>query len=92
MLQSGRDEGSCAGQGGEESQGGEVMTKPRWNYEEVIGGRRVYARMGRAEIVVRVERDGDTTQYAEWGYPKVLGVILAAKQAAAEVPDEDIRV
>ena len=67
------------------------MKKVRWLWEETIGNRKVYARNTRSEIIVRVEKDGDTTQYAEWGYPKVMGVISAARLAAVEVPDEDIR-
>ena len=66
------------------------MAKTKWGYETVIGKRRVYARMGRSELVVRVENDGDTTKYAEWGYPKIVGLILATQLAAAEVPEEDI--
>ena len=65
--------------------------KVRWQYEQVIGKRRVYARNTRSEIIVRVENNGDTTKYAEWGYPKILGVIVAAAQAALEVPEEDIK-
>lgn len=67
------------------------MSKVRWQYEAVYGKRRVYARMSRAEVVVRVENDGDTSRYAEWGYPKLLGLVLAAEQAALEVPEEDIQ-
>lgn len=67
------------------------MKKIRWQWEEKIGDRRVYARTSRAEIVVRIEKDGDTTKYAEWGYPKIMGVVSAARLAAVEVPDEDIR-
>ena len=67
------------------------MAKVRWQYEKVIGRRRVYARMSRSEIVVRVENDGDTTKYAEWGYPKFLGLVASAEQAALEVPEEDIK-
>ena len=66
------------------------MSKIRWQYEKVIGNRRVYSRMDRSEIIVRVERIGNTTEYAERGYPKILGLILGAEQAAIEVPDEDI--
>jgi hypothetical protein len=67
------------------------MAKPKWQYEEMIGKRRVYARTTRSEILVRVENDGDITKYAEYGYPKVFGLAAAAHQAAIEVPDSDIR-
>lgn len=68
-----------------------MSSKIKWQYQAVIGKRRVYARNTRSEIIVRVENDGDTTKYAEWGYPKLLWVILAAETAASEVPDEDIK-
>lgn len=68
------------------------MTKARWQYEEVIGKRKVYARTSRSEIIVRVENVGDTTKYAEYGYPKTFGLVTSAHQAALEVRDEDIRV
>jgi hypothetical protein len=67
------------------------MSKVRWQYTETIGKRKVYARSTRSEIIVRVENDGDTTKYAEYGYPKVFGVVASAHQAALEVRDEDIR-
>lgn len=65
--------------------------KVKWALESVIGKRRVYARATRSEIIVRVENDGDTTKYAEMGYPKLFGLVTAAHQAALEVRDEDIR-
>ena len=68
-----------------------MSATPRWQYKELIGKRRVYARATRTEIIVRVENDGDTTKYAEWGYPKALGLVASAHQAALEVPDEDIK-
>ena len=64
---------------------------PKWQYETVIGKRRVYARRSRVEIVVRVENDGDTTKYAEYGYPKWCGLEGAAAQAALEIPDDKIQ-
>jgi hypothetical protein len=67
------------------------MVKQRWQAEEVIGDKRVYARMSRSEIIVRVEKDGDTTKYAEWGMPKVLGLGPAMHQAAIQTDDEQIR-
>lgn len=67
------------------------MAKERWTYEEVIGKRKVYARRTISEIIVRVENVGDTTKYAEMGYPKVFGLAASAHQAALEVRDEDIR-
>ena len=67
------------------------MSKVKWQYEKVIGKRRVYARTGRSEIIVRIENDGDTTKYAEYGYPKIFGLVTSAHQAALEVRDEDIR-
>ena len=67
------------------------MTVTKWQYDEVIGERHVYARFSRSEIVVRVEKVGDTTKYAEYGYPKAFGLSTAAHQAALEVRDEDIR-
>jgi hypothetical protein len=65
------------------------MGKTKWQHEEVIGKRRVYARATRSEIIVRVENDGDTTKYAEYGYPKVFGLAAAAHQAAIETEDEE---
>ena len=67
------------------------MAKTRWIAERVIGEFRVYARMARAEIAVRVEYDGDTTKYAECGYPKTFGIVLAMEQAARETRPHDIR-
>lgn len=67
------------------------MAKVKWQLEKVIGKRRVYARATRSEIVVRVENDGDTTKYAELGYPKMLGLELSAEQAALETRDEQIQ-
>ena len=65
--------------------------KKKWQYKEVIGKRRVYARNIRSEIEVRVENDGDTTKFALYGYPKFLGLAAAAHQAALEVPEKDIK-
>lgn len=67
------------------------MAKVKWAYTDKIGNRRVYARSTRSEIIVRVENDGDTGKYAEYGYSKAFGLIAAAHQAALEVRDEDIR-
>ncbi len=66
------------------------MAKVKWQAEEVINGLRVYARSSRSEIIVRVENDGDTTKYAELGYPKVFGLSVAMHQAALETRPEDI--
>ena len=68
-----------------------MSTKVKWQYEAVIGKRRVYARASRSEIIVRVENEGDTTKYAEMGYPKMFGLVASAEQAALEVRDEEIR-
>ena len=43
------------------------MAKTKWQYQEVIGKRRVYACVTRTEIIVRVENDGDTIKFAEMG-------------------------
>ena len=67
------------------------MNQPKWQYEEVIGKRRVYARATRSEIIVRVENDGDTTKFAEYGYPKIFGLSVSALQAALEVPESEIK-
>jgi hypothetical protein len=67
------------------------MPKVKWQYEEVIGKHRVYARIGRSEIIVRVENNGDTTKYAEFGYPKVFGLSASAHQATLDVKDQDIK-
>jgi len=64
---------------------------PKWQYEEVIGKLRVFARATRSEIICRVENDGDTTKYAEWGMPKALGLAAAAHQAVLQTTPEDIR-
>lgn len=66
------------------------MRKVKWQYERLDAGRHAYARTTRTEIIVRVENVGDTTKYAEFGYPKSLGVVCAAEQAILEVKDEDI--
>lgn len=68
-----------------------MASKVRWALEEVIGKRRYYARATRSEIVVRVENDGDTTKYAEMGYPKLFGLGASIRQAALEVRDKEIR-
>ena len=67
------------------------MAKVKWQYEEVIGNYRIYARNSRSEIVVRVENDGDTSKYAEWGMPKAFGLDAAAHQAAIQTKPEQIR-
>lgn len=46
-----------------------MPTTPKWGAEKVIGARRFYARATRSEIIVRIENDGDTTRFAEFGYP-----------------------
>lgn len=66
------------------------MANTKWQHKRVFGLRVAYARVTRTEIIVRVENIGDTTKYAEFGYPKSLGVVLAAEQAVAEIRDEDI--
>lgn len=68
-----------------------MASKIKWQAEEVIGDKRVYARSSRSEIIVRVEKDGDTTKYAEWGMPKILGLAAAMDQAALQTSDEDIK-
>lgn len=65
--------------------------KQKWQAEEVINGLRCYARTTRSEIIVRVERDGDTTKYAEWGMPKMLGLHDAIRTAALQTRDKDIK-
>lgn len=65
--------------------------KVRWVAVEVIGQYRVYARPGRGEIIMRVEKDGDTTKYAEWGMPKLLGLAASMAQAAIQTKLEDLR-
>jgi len=67
------------------------MAKEKWQAEEVIDGKRCYARTSRSEIIVRVEKDGDTSKYAEWGMPKVLGLSAAMAQAASQTRPKDIR-
>lgn len=67
-----------------------MKKKKKWQFDEVIGNRRVYARMFRSEIEVRIEKVGDKKKYALYGYPKELGLAGAAHQAALEVPDSDI--
>jgi hypothetical protein len=67
------------------------MKKEKWQSEKVIGAYRVYARTSRSEIIVRVENDGDTTKYSEWGMPKVLGLEGAMEQAAMQTRPEQIR-
>ena len=62
----------------------------KWKTEKVIDGKRVYARTSRSEIIVRVENDGDTSKFAEWGMPKILGLDLAMDQAALQTQPEDI--
>ena len=67
------------------------MPKQKWHVEKVMDGRHYYARRTRDEIIVRVEREGDTSQYAEMGYPKMFGCDTAISQAAVEVKDKDIK-
>ena len=71
------------------------MPKQRWLAEEVIEieGRklRVYGRATRSEIVVRVENDGDTSKFAELGYPRMLGLPASMHLAARGTRTEDIR-
>lgn len=67
------------------------MAKVRWRAEQLIGKLRVYARASRSKIIVRIENDGDTTKYAEMGYPKLFDLGLAMKRAALETRPEDIR-
>ncbi len=67
------------------------MAKTRWACEEVIGKYRIYARPSRSDIIVRIEIDGDTSKYAEYGYPKLLGLGASMHQAALEVSPEDIK-
>ena len=67
------------------------MAKIRWQSEKVIGSYRVYARTSRQEIIVRVENDGDTSKYAEWGMPKLLGLDAAMEQSALQTRPEQIR-
>jgi len=75
------------------------MAKIKWQLEKVVivegleGERRLraYARTSRAEIIVRVENDGDTSKYAEWGMPKILGITEAVGLAVAQTRPEDIK-
>ena len=67
------------------------MAKTKWQAEKVIGSYRVYVRTSRSEIIVRVENDGDTSKYAEWGMPKCLGIMAAMDQAAIQTRPEQIR-
>ena len=66
------------------------MAKQKWQSERVIGKHRVYARRGHGEIIVRVENDGDTTKYAEWGLPTFLGLDAAMEQASAQTTPDRI--
>ncbi len=66
------------------------MLEAKWPYEKVIGKRKVYAKASESEIIVRVENNGDTSKYAEFIYPKLLGVRVAAEHALRDVRDEDI--
>ena len=68
-----------------------MARKIRWQAEEVIGKYRCYARSLRSEIVVRVEKDGDTSKYAEWGMPKMMGLAAAMHQAALQTTDDQIK-
>lgn len=68
-----------------------MAKKEKWQSEKVIGKYRVYAKATRSEIVVRVELDGDTTKYAEWGMPKFIGLFEAMQQAVRQTKDEDIK-
>jgi len=72
-----------------------MAQKIRWAAEEVVTvdkrKLRCYARPSRSEIIVRVENDGDTTKYAEWGMPKLMGIGPAILQAAFQTKPEDIR-
>jgi len=68
-----------------------MTAKIRWQYEKIIGDRVYYARNSRSEIIVRCEKVGDNTKYAEYGYPKILGILVAVEQAHLEIPDEAIK-
>ena len=65
--------------------------KQKWQAEEVIGKFKVYARRARNEIVVRVELDGDTSKYAEYGMPKIFGLSASMHQAAIQTKLEDLK-
>jgi hypothetical protein len=67
------------------------MKKVKWPFERIIGDRHVYARRTRSEIVVRIQKEGDTSKYAEWGMPWILGIEGAMSQANSQTRDEDIR-
>lgn len=67
------------------------MAKVKWQVDKVVNGRRYYARRTRDSVIVRVEREGDTTQFAEMEYPRMLGCDVSISQAALEVKDEDIK-
>lgn len=77
------------------------MKKEHWQAEKLIRCEqsvgelpiefRVYARKSRSEIVVRVEKNGDTSRYAEWGMPKFMGIEAAMHQAALQTNENDLR-
>ena len=67
------------------------MAQTKWLAEEVIGNLRVYARVTRSAIVVRVENDGDTSKYVEWKMPKLMGLGAAMSQAAVQTTRNQIR-
>jgi len=67
------------------------MSTIKWQCERALQGYRVYARSSRSEIIVRVENEGDTSRYAEWGMPKSLGVLGAMDQAALQTRPDDIK-
>jgi hypothetical protein len=66
-------------------------TETKWDSIEFLHGYKVYGKVTRTEIIVRVEKDGDTTKYAEWGMPKILGLKAAMDQAAIQTTDDQIR-
>jgi hypothetical protein len=68
------------------------MAKEKWQAQEVIGGKRCYARRTRTEIIVRVEMDGDTSKYSEWSMPKAFGIPGAMAQAAIQTKPEDMKL
>jgi hypothetical protein len=67
------------------------MPKTQWQVEKIADGRHYYARRTRDSVIVRVEREGDTTQYAEMEYPRAFGCDVSIAQAAVEVKDKDIK-
>jgi hypothetical protein len=67
------------------------MAKEKWQAQQVIGKHQVYARKTRSEIIVRVEKIGDVTKFAEWGMPKMFGLDAAMHQAAIQTTDADLR-